>query len=135
MKRISHKNHITAKEIPDELIDFIIHRFDQLAQETDVPPIIILVKPSDDITGPDYRFVSENGLLGEGDIQSDHYYRPYEWVSYWPGLKLYEILFLQNYDDGYWILISESIVDANPDLKWVLTDESQGGLSEPQPLY
>jgi hypothetical protein len=49
-------------------------------------------------------------------------------------LKLHELLFLQHGEDGYWILIPEEIVEVYPDLKWVLTDESQGGLVEPQPL-
>ncbi|MCP4125397.1 MAG: hypothetical protein GY751_26990, partial [Bacteroidetes bacterium] len=49
-------------------------------------------------------------------------------------LKLYELLFLVCGEDGYWILIPEDIVEKHPDLKWVLTDESLGGLSDPQPL-
>jgi hypothetical protein len=58
--------------------------------------------------------------------------RPFEHVSRIS--SLYEALLLVNGEDGYWILIPEEIVEAHPDLKWVLTDESQGGLSDPQPL-
>lgn len=87
MHRISHRNHITPY-IPDELTDFIIRRFDQLAQETDVPPIIILVKPGDDITGPDHAFIGPQGLLSdlyeEYDPLDPGLVRPYEWVSHWP---------------------------------------------------
>ena len=60
--------------------------------------------------------------------------RPYEWVSHWPDLALYELLLLVNNEDGFWIIIPKVFVEARPDLNWVLTDESQGGLSEPQPL-
>jgi hypothetical protein len=59
MKLITHQNHIN-KTIPNELLSHIIKRFESLAEETDVPPIIILVKPDDDITGPDYAFVASN---------------------------------------------------------------------------
>jgi hypothetical protein len=44
------------------------------------------------------------------------------------------MLLLLNGEDGYLILIPEAVVEAHPDLKWILTDESQGGLSDPQPL-
>ena len=137
MKRISHPSHVNA--LPDSpQKTFITARFHQQSEETDVPPIIIQVEPTDDITGPDYAFIGNRGLLSdlyvEHEPQQQGFVRPYEWVSHWPDLKLYELLFLQNYDDGYWILIPEAIVEAHPNLKWVLTDESQGGLSEPQPL-
>lgn len=135
MQLITHQNHITDA-IPDALINFIIKRFQSLAEEAEgVPPIIILVKPDDDITGPDYTFIGNLGLLSDLFEESAPgeagFVRPYEWVSYWPDLKLYELLFLQHSEDGYWILIPEQIVEAHPDLEWVLT---AGGLSEPQPL-
>ncbi|MCK4708827.1 MAG: hypothetical protein KAU21_09435 [Gammaproteobacteria bacterium] len=85
MRLITHPNHIN-KAIPDELLDFIIKRFQQLAEETDAPPIIILVKPDDDITGPDYAFIGNWGLLS--DLYEEHepeqkgFVRPFEWVSY-----------------------------------------------------
>lgn len=138
MHLITHRKHITP-DIPVDLTEFIIKRFEQLAEETDVPPIIILVELGDDIKGSDYAFIGNQGLLS--DAYEEHtpgeagFIRPYEWVSYWPDLQLYEILFLRNYDDGHFILISTENVNKHPDLKWVLTDESQGGLSEPQPLY
>ena len=96
--------------------------------EDGMGPVFVVVEKNDVITGPDFSFVSEdNGLLGNGDIGSPQYYRPYENVSYLPQLRLYEALYLINGEDGYWIVISEAIVEAHPDLKWVLTDESQGG--------
>lgn len=134
MQLITHQSHLEAiSESP--LKSHIQNRFDQLSEDTDVPPNIVLVESGDNITGPNYAFVSEdNGLLGDGDISSPLYCRPYENVSYLPELRLYEALYLVNGEDGYWITIPESIVEANPSLEWVLTDESQGGLSPPQPL-
>ncbi len=138
MHRISHRNHITSA-IPEDLTEFIIKRFEQLAEETDVPPIIILVKQGDNITGPDYAFIGNRGLLSddyeEFEPGESGFVRPYEWVSHWPDLSVYELLYLQDPDNGYWILVPDSVVEAHPDLKWVLTNESLGGLSEPQPLY
>ena len=65
MQLITHQNHITDA-IPDALINFIIKRFQSLAEEAEgVPPIIILVKPDDDITGPDYTFIGNLGLLSD----------------------------------------------------------------------
>ncbi len=54
-----------SPERQDKLSDFIFKRFEQLAEDTDIPPTIILVKPSDDITGPDYAFIGNRGLLSE----------------------------------------------------------------------
>ena len=134
MQLITRQHHID--QLPNSpLKSHIQFRYDQLSEDTDVPPNIVLVEDGDNITGRNYSFVSEdNGLLGAGDVSSPQYYRPYENVSYLPQLRLYEALYLINGEDGYWIVISEAIVEAHPDLKWVLTDESQGGLSDPQPL-
>ena len=138
MNRISHPNHIN-KTIPDELLKFIIKRFESIAQDTDVPPIIILVKPDDNITGPDYAFIGNQGLLSdlyeEFEPQQEGFIRPFEWVSYHEDLRLYELLFLVGGEDGFWIVITEEIVEMHPDLKWVLTDDSLGGLSPSQPLF
>mgnify|MGYP006883063157 CR=1 FL=1 len=138
MHRITHRNHINA--LPGSTLKtFITKRYNQQAEGTDIPPIILLVSPGDIVTGPDFAFLGNRGLLS--DAYEEHtpgqsgFIRPYEWVSHWTDLGIYEALFLQNYDDGYWILIPEDIVEAHPDLKWVLTDPSQGGLSDPQPLY
>ena len=129
MFRISHHSHIDA--LPDSPFKtFITKRYQQQSEETDIPPIILLVEPADDITGPDFAFIGNRGLLS--DLYEEHasgepgFIRPFEHCGYWPDLKLYELLFLQNYDDGYWLLIPEAIVESHPDLKWVLT--------EPQPL-
>ena len=138
MQLITHRSHLDA--LPESpLKTHIQNRFDQLSEDTDVPPNLVLVEEGDDITGPDYAFVGTYGLLsdlfeeftpGEAD-----FVRPYEWVSYLPSLQLYEVLLLVNSEDGYWIIIPEAIVDSHPDLHWVLASEEAGGLSPPQPLY
>ena len=137
MQLITHQSHPSA--LPDSPIkDHITARFDQLSEDTDVPPNLILVE-EDDITGPDYAFVGPRGLLS--DLFEEHepghpeFARPYEWACYLPELHLYEVLLLINNEDGYWIIIPEAVVEANSELKWVLTSEEQGGLADPQPLY
>jgi hypothetical protein len=134
---ITHQSHLDALPASD-LKTHIQSRFDQLSEDTDAPPNIVLVEADDDITGPDCAFVGPNGLLS--DLFEEHapghpeFSRPYEWVSHLSELRLYEVLLLINSEDGYWVIIPEEIVEAHPDLKWVLTDESQDGLSDPQPL-
>lgn len=132
MQRISHRNHINA-DIPAELNDFIHRRYEQLVEDSggEVIPIIILVEPGDNISGSDYAFIGPQGLLSdlyeEFDPLEPGFIRPYEWVSYWPDLGIYECLYLQDPDNGYWILIPDVVVEKNANLKWVLTDETLGG--------
>ena len=138
MQLITHQTHIDRLP-PSPLKTHIQNRFNQLSEDTDVPPNIILVETYDNLTGPDYAFVGSRGLLSdlfeESTPGETGFARPYECVSYMPSLHLYEVLLLVNSEDGYWILIPEAIVEAHPDLKWVLTSEEAGGLSPPQPLY
>jgi hypothetical protein len=137
MQLITHRSHLdTLPASP--LKTHITARFDQLSEDTDVPPNIILVENSDDITGPDYAFIGLRGLLS--DLFDAHepghseFARPYEWASHIPELHLYEVLLLVNDEDGYWIIIPETIVNSHPELRGILTLEEPGGLSEPQPL-
>ena len=138
MQLITHRIHID--QLPQSpLKAHIQNRFNQLSEDTDVPPTIVLVEPNDDITGPAYAFVGPRGLLSdlfeESTPGEEGFVRPWEWVSYLPSLQLYEVLLLVNNEDGYWVIIPEAVVEAHPDLKWVLTSEEAGGLSPPQPLY
>jgi hypothetical protein len=135
MQLITHQRHIN--KLPESpLKTYIQTRFNQLSEDTDVPPNIVLVEATDDVTGPDYAFVGPNGLLS--DLFEEHepgetgFVRLFENVSRIS--SLFEVLLLINNEDGYWIMIPEAVVEANPDLKWVLTSEEQGGLSPPQPL-
>ena len=137
MRLITHRSHLDA--LPESpLKSHIQSRFDQLSEDTDVPPNLVLVEATDDIGGPGYAFVGPRGLLS--DLFEEHepghpeFARPYEWVSHIPELHIYEALLLINNEDGYLILIPEEIVETHPDLHWVLTSEEQGGLSSPQPL-
>ena len=136
--QIFHSQVLIDRLSRSDLKIHIQHRFDQLSEDTDVPPNLILVEPHDDITGAAYNFVGPQGLLS--DLFEEHepghpgFCRPYEWASYLPSLELYETLLLTNNEDGIYIFIPESVVDANSDLHWVLTAEEQGGLSPPQPL-
>ena len=138
MQLITHQHHLDALS-PSPVRSHITARFPKLTEDSDVPPNLILVEEGDDITGPDYAFVGPRGLLT--DLFDEHepghpeFARPYEWASHLPELHLYEALYLVNGEDGYLLVIPEDIVEAHPDLKWVLTDEHQGGLSDPQPLY
>lgn len=137
MQLITHQNHIDR--LPQSALKTHIQkRFNQIISESDGAevPVVILVEPKD--SDSDHAFIGPNGLLTdlweEHEPQQERFVRPYEWVSYWPDLKLYEVLFLVCGEDGYWILIPEEIVESNPDLKWVLTAKELGGLSPVQPL-
>ena len=137
MQSITHQKNIDRlKTCP--LKSHIQARFNQLSEDTDVPPNLILVEQIDDVTGPDYAFIGPQGLLS--DLWDEHepghpdFCRPYEWAAYLPSLQLYELLLLVNGEDGFLIFIPEAIVDSHPDLRWVLTSEEVGGLSPPQPL-
>lgn len=106
--------------------------------EDGLGPVFVIVEKTDRVDGPDFFFIGNRGLLSdlyeERAPKEDGFTRPYEWVSYLPELELYEVLLLTHGEDAFWILIPGAFVEAHPDLKWVLTDESQGGLSVPQPL-
>jgi hypothetical protein len=137
MLLITHQSHLDALPV-SPLIAHIQKRFDQLSEDSDVPPAILLLKPGDSPNATDLRVCGHNGLVS--DIWEKHepghseFCRVFEWASYLPSLRLYEVPQLVNNEDGYLILIPEAVVEAHPDLKWVLTDEHQGGLSDPQSL-
>ena len=139
MQLITHRSHLDA--LPESpLRNHIAARFNQFTEDPDdIPPVFLLVELDDDITGPNYAFIGNCGLLSDLYEQAAPgeaaFTRPYEWVSHCPDLKLHELLFLQHSEDAYWILIPSEIADAHPYLKWVLTDESLGGLAKPQPMY
>ena len=138
LKLLTHINQINQQLPASDLSIFISRRFYQLSEDTDIPPNLILVETNDDISGPPYAFIGNRGLLS--DLFDEHepghpeFARPYEWASYLPALHIYEALLLINGEDGYLILIPEAVVETHPDLKWVLTDEHQGGLSQSQSL-
>jgi len=64
MQIITHQTHLDR--LPQSsLKDHIQARFDQLSEDPDVPPSILLVEAGDDITSPDYAIVGNNGLLSD----------------------------------------------------------------------
>jgi hypothetical protein len=129
MKLLNRPYHIDQLP-PSPLRNHLTDKYNDLVETVDdPPPIFIIIEPKDNLAGPDFAFVSDNGLLGDGDTLG-----LYEAVTHLPDLNMYELLFLVNGEDGYWIYVSDTIVDANPDLTWVMTSDEQGGLPEPQPL-
>lgn len=106
--------------------------------EDGMGPVFVIVEKNDRIDGPNFSIIGNRGLLSdmyeERVPKENGFIRPYEWVSHLPELQLYEALLLVNGEDGYWILIPEDIVEAQPDLKYVLTAPELGGLSNSQPL-
>lgn len=129
MKRISDKRHID-ETIPEEIAAFAIARFDEIVEESDgeVLPIIIYVRESDDIRGSDYAWVGKNGLVS--DAYDEHqpgekgFVSPYEFVIFHKDINLWELLLLRNVDDGYIILVPNSVVEQNNDLSLVLESHS-----------
>jgi hypothetical protein len=135
---ITHRPHLDALPA-SPLKTHITARFDQLSEDSDVPPNLVFVESGGVVTGPDFAFVGNNGLLSdlyeEFSPGETGFIRPFEWVSHLPDLGIYEMLLLVNGEDGYFIFVPETVVDSHSDLHWVLTAEELGGLSEPQPLY
>jgi hypothetical protein len=64
MQLITHQSHLDALPASPLKIH-ITTRYDQLSEDTDIPPNIILVENSDDITGPDWAFIGSCGLLSD----------------------------------------------------------------------
>jgi hypothetical protein len=139
MQLITHRSHLDA--LPESSLKaHIKKRFDEITDESndEVLPTAVLVNEGDNIAGPDYFFVGNQGLLS--DLFEEHepghpeFARPFEWASYLPELNIYEVLLLIHGEDGVFIYVPDSIVEANTKLHWILTDENQGGLSPAQPL-
>ena len=61
MRLITHRSHLDALPVSD-FKSHIQARFDQLSEDPDVPPNIVLVEDDDDISGPNYAFVGLTGL-------------------------------------------------------------------------
>jgi hypothetical protein len=137
MRTLSERDQITS--YPETTLRDHLLRYYDLFFEDEMGPIFVIVEMGDKITGPNYAFIGNRGLLS--DLFEEHepghpeFARPYEWASHIRELHIYEVLLLINNEDGYLILIPENVVEAHPDLKWILTAKEQGGLSDPQPLH
>jgi hypothetical protein len=135
MKLLNHRNHIDQLP-PSPLKNHIIARRQSLIEtDDDIPPIIIIVEEGDDITGPDFAFISEtHGLLS--DLYDEHnpgeegFTSPFEWISYLPDLKIWEALYLE-FDMGTYLIIPDEVANSSPELLLALNAQE---LSDPQPL-
>jgi hypothetical protein len=134
MQLITHQSHLDA--LPDSPIkDQVQVRFEQLSQDTDIPPAIFLLEKYDDPTSPELSFLGSAGMcsdLFEICRPEDPDFAPvFEWICYLPELKVYEMLYLEA-DLGYWFIVKKETVESSPSLKAVIKSQ---GLSEPQPSY
>jgi hypothetical protein len=134
MRLINHSNHINQIS-PSSLRKHIAARFNQLSEDTDTPASLILLESTDDPRNSDLCFIGSNGLLS--DYYDEHnpgeegFTSPFEWVSRWPDLKIWEVLYLE-FDMGTWLIIPDEVVtELNPELLLALTAQE---LSDPQPL-
>ena len=115
MLLINHPNKLD-KTSDSRLQDHLLRQFDDLVETDEDPlPIFIIVESSDDITGPDYAFVSDNGLLGDDDNPA-----PYESITHLRTLNVFRLLLLLNGEDGYWIYVPDVVAFENPALASLL---------------
>lgn len=134
MQLITHQHHLDT--LPESSLKAHIQaRFNQLSEDTDVPPNILIIEESDNVAGPDFTFINEvHGLLG--DLYNEHnpgekgFISPLEWISRIPDLNIWEALYLE-FDMGTWLIIPDQVTKSNPELLLALTAQE---LSDPQPL-
>jgi hypothetical protein len=113
MQVITHTNQLKALT-PSPLRNHLLNRYNSLIEtEDDLPPIFVIVEPKDDVTGPDYAFVSNNGLLGDDE-------QLYESITHLPDLNAHELLLLLNGEDANWIYVPDAAVESNPSLARLL---------------
>ena len=99
---------------PSPLRNHLLAQYNDLVEtEDDVPALFIIVEPTDEITGPDYAFVSSNGLLGDGD-------QLYESITHLPKVNAHELLLLLNGEDAYFIYVPDAASFGNPALARLL---------------
>ena len=133
MQLITHQNHIDR--LPQSPIKFhILARFDQLSEETDVPPCLVWVETFDDPRNIEFCFIGSNGLLSnlynEYDPEEESFTSPFQGISRHPNLKIWEVLYLE-FDMGTWLIIPDEVTESHPELLLALTAQE---LSDPQPL-
>jgi hypothetical protein len=134
MQLITHHHRID--QFPTSPLKIHIQaRFDQLSEDTDVPPNILLLHPNDNPKSPELIFLGSAGMcsdLFETHQPQDPEFAPvFEWISYLSDLKVYEMLYLEA-DLGYLLIVPEEVAEVYIDLKAVIDSQ---GLSDPQPLY
>jgi hypothetical protein len=134
MQLITHQSHLDALPTSD-LKTHIQKRCNQLSQDSDVPPTIIILTPDTNFKSPALHFLGESGvysdMLGEHHPRERGFQSVFDWISYQPSVPVYEMLFLES-DLGYTFIFEPSVVDAHPQLKALIDSQP---LSPPQPLY
>jgi hypothetical protein len=134
MKLINHQSHLDALPA-SSLKSHITVRFGQLSEDSDVPPNIFLLHRSDNPKSSELIFLGSAGMCS--DLFETHqpgypeFTSVFEWISYLPDLKVFEMLYLEA-DLGYLLIVPVELVETHPDLKAVIDSQDP---SDPQPLY
>ena len=115
MQIISHQSQLNALS-PSLLKSHLIAQYEDLVEtKDDQPAIFIIVEENDAMAGPDFAFVSDNGLFGEDDDPN-----PYEAVTHLPDLNMFELLHLAHGEDARWIYVPETVVAKYPEFSRML---------------
>jgi len=134
MRLITHQTHLDALPASD-LTFHLQARYNQLSEDTDQPPTILVLFPDTDLQGPDLSFLGESGvysdMFGEHRPGESGFQTVFDWISYDPGVPVYEMLYLEG-DLGYTFIFGPEVVDAHPLLKALIDSQPP---SPPQPLY
>ena len=134
MQLIAHQSQLDHLP-PSAIGRHVAARFHQLSEDTDQPPTIILVEPSDDLSGPSYSFLGDHGIYtsiyGTSVLSDETNISIFDWISFLPELGLYQLMYIEG-DLGYWLFCPAGIVEAVPDLKLMISSQE---LSDPQPLF
>jgi hypothetical protein len=64
MRLITHRSHLDALPASD-IKAHIQRHFDQLSEDTDVPPTILVLFPDTDFQGPELNFLGESGIYSD----------------------------------------------------------------------
>ncbi len=133
MYLINHPSHIDQIS-PSSLREHIQARFNQLSEDTDIPPSLILMELTDDPRNSNLCFIGSNGFLSDQNDQcqpgEEGFESPFQWISRHQNLKIWEVLYLE-FDMGTWLIIPDEVAESNPELLLALTAQE---LSDPQPL-
>lgn len=133
MQLITHQHHLNA--LPESPIKrHVQKRFDQLTEDTDLPPTIMVLFPDSVLQGSEVSFLGESGiysdLFGKSQPGDPDFQSVFDWISYDPGVPVFEMLYLEG-DLGYTLIFGPEVVDTHPRLKAVIDSQP---LSSPQPL-
>lgn len=64
MKLITHNSHMDTRPASDFKF-YITRRFSQLSEDSDVPPTMILLEPTDDLRSPEFQFIGPQGMFSD----------------------------------------------------------------------